>query len=95
MKMITVRELRTSPSKVWKYLKQESDLVLTNNGKPVAILTAADEESLEERLEQVRAARALRALERIQRASVESGRSAMTDREIQGEIRKVRRSLRG
>lgn len=95
MKMISVREFRANPSKVWKDLKNETDLVLTNNGKPVGILTAADEDSLEERLGQARELRALRALEKLQTSSVESGRSKMTDREIQDEIRKVRRSLRG
>ncbi len=95
MKMISVREFRANPSKVWKDLKTETDLVLTNNGKPVGILTAADEDSLEERLGQARELRAMRAVERLQRASVESGKSRMTDHEIQDEIRKVRRSLRG
>ncbi len=95
MKMITIRELRTRPSKVWKDLKKETDLVVTNNGKPVAILTSADEQSLEERLDQARELRALRAVVKIQKASVESGRSKMTDLEIQHEIRKVRRNLRG
>ena len=95
MKMISVREFRANPSKVWKDLKKETDLVLTNNGKPVGILTAADEDSLEERLGQARELRALRAVEKLQTASVESGKSKMTDQEIQDEIRKVRRSLRG
>ena len=40
MKFISSRELRNRPGLVQKELSNQEDLVLTSNGKPVAILIA-------------------------------------------------------
>ncbi len=38
MKFVSSRELRINPGAVWHLLRQEKDLVITSNGKPVAVL---------------------------------------------------------
>ena len=48
MKFVPTRALRISPGEVWRLLRQERDLVITSNGKPVGVLTLADEDSLED-----------------------------------------------
>lgn len=40
MKFITVRELRGRSGQVWNKLARERDIILTSNGKPIAILSA-------------------------------------------------------
>ena len=67
MKFVTVRDLRGKTSELWKELEQERELVVTSNGKPIAILSATDEESFEECLWALRRSRASEASGRLQR----------------------------
>ena len=46
MKFITVRDLRTSPAKIWKELSEKQEMVITNNGKPIALLISISESNL-------------------------------------------------
>ena len=92
MKFITVRDLRTSPARIWRELPSEQEMVITNNGKPIALLTPRSAESLEQTLDTIRRARAMRAVREIQRQAEESGAASMTEEEIQEEIRKYRAS---
>ena len=50
MKFITVRDLRGRSGQVWSTLAREREVILTSNGKPIAILSAVSEETLEESL---------------------------------------------
>ncbi len=45
MKFVTVRDLRGKTAALWKQLEQEKELVVTSNGKPIAVLSATDENS--------------------------------------------------
>jgi prevent-host-death family protein len=94
VKFISVRELRLKPGDVWKVAIKEKDVVLTSNGRPIAILTGVDEESFEEELEVIQRARALKALETIHRESVQKGTHKLTEKEIQEEIDAVRKGKR-
>ena len=58
MQFISVRELRNRSAAVWKSLSEEKDLVVTSNGKPIALLSATSDETLEESLGAIRRARA-------------------------------------
>ncbi len=66
-------------------------MVITSNGKPIAILSAVSEETLEEALKSIRAARAIAAAETMQRHSVRTGTDRMTKAEIEAEIAAVRK----
>lgn len=94
MKFITVRDLRGRSGQVWNKLAREREVILTSNGKPIAILSAVSEETLEESLAAVRRARAIAAVEKMQRQSVQAGRDTLSPAEIAAEIRAVRKVRR-
>lgn len=91
MKFVTVRDLRGRPTKVWKDLKTEKDLVLTSNGKPMAIITDVRDESLESTLAALRRDRAVRAVREIQQDSQRRGKK-LSLKQINAIIADVRRS---
>lgn len=90
MKFISVRDLRGKSAGVWKELPGEREMVITSNGRPIAILAAVNESNLEESLSAFRQARAVEAVARLQRRSVEQGTDRITMEEIDTEIRAVR-----
>ncbi len=92
MKFITVRDIRTSPAQIWKQLPDEQELVITNNGKPIALLTPISDDTLEQTLSAVRRARATNALRRMQQTSRDLGLDQLSAEEIEAEIRAVRHS---
>jgi len=92
MKFVSVRELRLKPAKVWKMAKEERDVVLTVNGRPVAILTGVDENSFETEVEAIRRARALQALDSLQADSIKKVTHRLVADKIDQEIRAVRKS---
>jgi antitoxin (DNA-binding transcriptional repressor) of toxin-antitoxin stability system len=91
MKFVSVRELRLKPGAVWKAAKVEKDLVITANGRPIAILTGVNEDTFEQELATIQRARALTALDRLHKESVKKGKHRMYEKEIQVEIDEVRR----
>ncbi|HEX9730760.1 MAG TPA: type II toxin-antitoxin system Phd/YefM family antitoxin [Thermoanaerobaculia bacterium] len=92
MKFLSVRDLRSKPAEVWKGLAAAREMVVTSNGRPIAILSAVTENTLEETLAAIRQARAVAAVSELQRRSVELGLDAMTSAEIDDEIAAVRRA---
>jgi len=95
MKFVSVRDLRLKPGKVWKMAKEERDIVLTVNGRPVAILTGVDENTFEAEVEAIRRARALQALDSLQLGSLKKGTHRLTVDKIEAEIRAFRKSVEG
>jgi len=91
VRFISVRDLRGRSAEVWKRLSEERELVVTSNGKPIALLSAVSEESLEQALKTIRTARAVAAVEAVQRESVRAGLDRMDNEEIEAEIRAVRK----
>ena len=93
MRFISVRELNSKPGEVWKKLKDQ-EMVITSNGKPVALLSSVTEETLEKAVRTIRRSRALIALEEMQKKSVSLGLNRMTDAEIKAEVRAERKGRR-
>jgi antitoxin (DNA-binding transcriptional repressor) of toxin-antitoxin stability system len=91
MKFITVRDIRTSPAEIWKQLSEEQEMVITNNGRPIALLTPLSDETLEETLSAVRRARAVNAVHQMRRLARERGLDEMSEDDIQAEIEAARR----
>ena len=91
MKFISVRDLRSKSAQVWKQLPQEREMIITSNGRPIAIIAAISDSDLEESLSAFRQARAVEAVASLQRWSVEMGTDKMTMDEIDAEIKAVRR----
>lgn len=90
MKFISARDLRLKSGEVWKKLKSEGDLVVTSNGKPVAVLSDVGEENLEMQLKALRRARAELAVNEIQQRSSEKGLDNINPEEIEAEIKAAR-----
>jgi antitoxin (DNA-binding transcriptional repressor) of toxin-antitoxin stability system len=90
MRFVTVRELRGKSAAIWRELSEHGELVVTSNGKPVAILSGVSEDSVEESLQAIRRARAVTAVQRIQERAVAAGRGSMDLAEIDAEISAVR-----
>jgi antitoxin (DNA-binding transcriptional repressor) of toxin-antitoxin stability system len=82
MQFITVRELSTKPREIWEKIRKE-EIIITSNGKPVAILSGVTEETLEKTLKTIRRGRALLALEEMQQQSLDRGLDRLTDTEIE------------
>ena len=90
MKFLSVRDLKTKSSQVWKDLPDQKDMVITSNGRPIAILSSINENNLEQILSAFRQARAIEAVTSIQYESVRKGTDKITLEEINNEIRSVR-----
>lgn len=90
MKFVSVRELRLRPGQVWEQLNEDEEVVITANGKPIALVTGIRENDLMEEIDALRRARALLALDKIHRHSVHRGTDRLSDEEIETEIRAVR-----
>lgn len=90
MKFITIRDLRSKSRQIQIDLPKYKEMILTSNGKPVAIMTMISEESLEDSLAAIRRARAIRAVTNLQTQSVKSGKYMMPANEIEDEISEVR-----
>ena len=91
MRFISVRELNTKPKEIWSKIKDE-EVVITSNGKPIALLSGVTEETLEKTVRSIRRSRALIALEEMQKKSIELGLDKWTDSQIESEIRAVRKN---
>jgi len=91
MKFVTIRDFRARSAEIQRDLPKYSELILTSNGKPIAIMAAVNEASLEESLSAIRRARAIAAVMKLQLKSVRSGKYATRAFEIEQEIKAVRR----
>lgn len=91
MRFVSVRELRGQSAAVWKRLADEKDLIVTSNGKPIALLSATSDENLEESLSALRRARAQAAATAMQQASVRAGTDRLSLHDINAEIVATRR----
>jgi antitoxin (DNA-binding transcriptional repressor) of toxin-antitoxin stability system len=89
-KELTVGDLRGKSAQIWKELPVEREMVVTSNGRPIAILAAITEANLEESLSAFRRSRAIDAVVSLQRKSVEKGTNKISLDEINSEIKSVR-----
>jgi antitoxin (DNA-binding transcriptional repressor) of toxin-antitoxin stability system len=90
MKFLSVRDLKTKSSQVWKELTEQKEMVVTSNGRPIALLSSINENNLEQVLTAFRHARATNALASIQYDSIQKGTDMISMDEINAEIRAVR-----
>jgi antitoxin (DNA-binding transcriptional repressor) of toxin-antitoxin stability system len=91
MKFVSVRDFRTSSAKIWKTLTEEREMVVTNTGKPIALLTPLSDRTLENTLSAIRQAKAINAVKLIQQESLKRGMEKITMEEIDEEIKRIRK----
>ncbi|MDR3076766.1 MAG: type II toxin-antitoxin system Phd/YefM family antitoxin [Synergistaceae bacterium] len=90
MDYVSVRDLRSSPKQVWEKLAQSGRVVLTNNGKPRAVMVEVDGATLDETLAAFDQAEAMRLLGSIHLDSVRNGLGDTSMDEIDAEIASYR-----
>lgn len=88
MNFYSVRDLRTTPKSIWNNLSTDGEVIITNNGKPTAILLDISDGSFEETLKAVRQARAMIAFNAMRLKAASNG--FMSDKEIEDEIAAAR-----
>jgi antitoxin (DNA-binding transcriptional repressor) of toxin-antitoxin stability system len=93
MTFFSARDLRTIPKNVWECLSEDGEAVITNNGKPVALMVNIAEGNFEETLKSVRQARAMIAFNSMRNKAAKAG--FMSDEEIEAEIIAARKERRG
>jgi antitoxin (DNA-binding transcriptional repressor) of toxin-antitoxin stability system len=90
MKFLSVRDLKTKSSQVWKELAGQKEMIVTSNGRPIALLSSINENNLEQVLTAFRRARATNAVSSIQYESTQKGTDKISMDEINAEIGAVR-----
>ncbi len=89
MNFYTVRDLRTTPKSIWENLAVDGEAVITNNGRPMALLLDIADGDFEETLKAVRQAKAAIAFNSMRSKAAAEG--YMSDEEIEAEIAAARR----
>lgn len=88
MNFYSVRDLRTDSKTMWQELSGGNEIVITNNGKPSALMIDIPEGSFDEIVQAVRQARAMIALNSMRsKASAEGFKS---DDEIENLLDEIR-----
>ena len=90
MKFLSVRDLKTKSSQVWKDLPVQKEMIVTSNGRPIALLSSINENNLEQVLTAFRHARATNAVATLQYESTQKGTDKISMDEIDAEIGAVR-----
>ena len=91
MKFLCVHDLRGKLAEIWTKLPTEREMVITSNGRPIAILATISEANLEESFSAFRQARAVGAVTKLQRQSLEQGTDKISMEKIDAEIRSARK----
>ena len=88
MNFYSVRDLRTDSKRMWHDLSMGDEVVLTNNGKPSALMIDIPEGSFDEIVQAVRQAKAMIALNSVRRKAAREG--YMSDDSIESLIAEAR-----
>jgi antitoxin (DNA-binding transcriptional repressor) of toxin-antitoxin stability system len=92
MKFISIRELRNSSGRLKELLRENDRLLLTSNGRPLALITAVEEDDLENEIKAISRAKAALALERTRAAARERGQDGLGMEAIDATIRQIRQA---
>jgi len=84
MNFYTARDLRTMPKNIWDTLSADGEVIITNNGKPTALMLNISETNFDEVVKAVRQAKAMIAFNSMRAKAATQG--YMSDEEIDAEI---------
>ena len=93
MEFIAVRDFRIRPGKIWKKFKKSKRMLITSNGKPVAMLTDMEGKNLEEELRANSIAKGILALSKMREHAKEKGLNKLKMRDITREIDSARKTF--
>ena len=89
MNFFTARDLRTIPKSIWQALANSGEVVITNNGKPTALMLNISEDNFDQVVKAVRQAKAMLAFNHLRGQAAERG--FMSEGDIEAEIAAARR----
>ena len=90
MRFVPVREFRNNSASVLRRLRQEGSLVVTSNGKPVALVRNLNEDNLVREIAALERDTFLKALSDLQAGAAKKANKP-SDADIQAEVRTIRR----
>jgi hypothetical protein len=90
MEFFSIREFRNDTKDAWAALDRDGKIVITNNGKPKAIMLGVDNSSFEDTLFFLKRAELAGVVDKLQRQSVENQTDGMSWEEIDAEIARAR-----
>ena len=94
MKLIAIQDLK-QPRRLKERLRAEKELLLTSDGRPVAVLVNVDaSEDPEMMIQSIRDSRSRMALSRVREAAGRSGAARLSLAEINREITATRKARR-
>ena len=94
MRFVTIKDLRSKTAAIRKDLTADEEIVVTANGRPIALLTAVEGDNLEQELLTHRRARARAALERTRAQASTAATSSMPMRKVEEVVAEVRKGRR-
>jgi antitoxin (DNA-binding transcriptional repressor) of toxin-antitoxin stability system len=92
LRLISIRDLRSQTRRIGEWLFAAEEVVVTSNGKPIAILSPVTEDTVDVELRAQRQARAFRAFNRLQELSRQSGVDRVSEEDSEHEIAAARRA---
>ena len=88
MNFYSVRDLRNDSKNMWESLKGNGEAIITNNGKPAALMLDISEDNFEVMLQAIRQAKAMIAFNNMRSRAAAKG--FMSDEDIEAEITAAR-----
>lgn len=89
MDFYSVRDLRTDSKSMWESLKRDGEAIITNNGKPAALMLDISEGNFELMIQAIRQAKAMISFNNMRSRAAAKG--FMSDAEIEAEIEAARK----
>lgn len=89
MNFYSVRDLRTDSKSMWESLKGDGEAIITNNGKPAALMLDISEGNFELMIQAIRQAKAMISFNSMRSRAAMKG--FMSDAEIEAEIEAARK----
>ncbi|MBR1419554.1 MAG: type II toxin-antitoxin system prevent-host-death family antitoxin [Selenomonadaceae bacterium] len=92
MNFYSIRDLRSETKNICEKVRQNGEVVITNNGKPSVLMLDISEDNFEEIIRSIRQAKAMIAFNSMKAIAATNG--YMTDSEIEEEIKAARSERR-
>ena len=90
MNFYSIRDLRTYSKKRWSDLQKGDEIIITNNGKPSAIMIEIPEGCFDEMVQTVHQAKAMIALNNMRQMATMDG--FMSDNDIENLVSEAKKS---
>jgi antitoxin (DNA-binding transcriptional repressor) of toxin-antitoxin stability system len=94
MKFISIRDLRNDTAGLRRDLQADREIVVTANGRPIAIMTRVDPDTVEQEILAIRRARVRSALSRMRDRARSEGLDRLTMDQIDDVVARARRDRR-